>query len=245
MTARRTKAIRSLCLLGCIAAIGCGVPPPAPPDVVAAREVEQALQLTPDTANGLRVYRICADCHQPEGWGEPDGSVPQLAGQHRNVIIKQLADIRAGNRDNPTMAPFASAQRIGGPQAVADVAAYIDTLEMGVGNGRGPGDDLEYGAQLYELNCVHCHGRQGEGSNERYIPRIQAQHYAYLVRQFEWIRDGKRRNADPEMVQQIQSFSERDVRAVLDYVSRLEPPDYLQAPPGWRNPDFPERPAPR
>ncbi len=36
----------------------------------------------------------------------------------------------------------------------------------------------------------------------------------------------------------IQDFDERDVRAVMDYVSRLEPPAELQAPPGWRNPDF-------
>jgi cytochrome c553 len=72
------------------------------------------------------------------------------------------------------------------------------------------------------------------------MPRIQAQHYAYLVRQFELIRDGKRRNADPEMTEQIRRFSDRDVRAVMDYVSRREPPEVFQAPPGWRNPDFPD-----
>jgi cytochrome c553 len=244
MIAMRTNPIRWLDLApGCLAAwaalFGCGTPALAPPpSLAAAHEVEQALQLTPNTENGLRIYRICADCHRPEGWGEPDGSVPQLAGQHRNVIIKQLADIRAGNRDNPRMAPFASVERIGGAQAVADVAAYIDTLEMSVANGRGAGDDLERGARLYELNCVRCHGPHGEGSNERYIPRIQAQHYAYLVRQFERIRDGVRHNANPEMVLQIRDFSDRDMRAVLDYVSRLDPPEYLQAPPGWHNPDF-------
>ena len=39
---------------------------------------------------------------------------------------------------------------------------------------------------------------------------------------------------------QIQGFDERETRAVLDYVSRLEPPAVLRAPPGWRNPDFAE-----
>jgi hypothetical protein len=63
----------------------------------------------------------------------------------------------------------------------------------------------------------------------------------HLVRQFEWIRDGKRRNADPDMVAQIEGFEEREVRAVLDYVSRLEPPEEFRAPAGWRNPDFAER----
>jgi cytochrome c553 len=204
----------------------------------AAREVERALALTPSIENGLEIYRGCAACHMPEGWGLPAGSVPQLAGQHRQVVIKQLADIRAGNRDNLLMLPYSSVESIGGAQAVADVAGYIDTLEISVDNGKGPGDDLELGKQLYEEHCVRCHGAAGEGDADRFIPRIQAQQYGYLVRQFEWIRDGKRRNADPEMVTQIQGFEDRETHAVLDYVSRLEPPAQLQAPPGWRNPDF-------
>ena len=80
--------------------------------------------------------------------------------------------------------------------------------------------------------------RAAEGNDDAYVPRIQAQHYKYLVRQFEWIRDGKRRNANLEMVEQIQSFEQRAIHATLDYVSRLKPPLELQAPPGWKNPDF-------
>jgi cytochrome c553 len=207
----------------------------------AAREIEQALNLTPSIEKGLEIYRSCALCHKPEGWGLPGGTVPQLAGQHRKVVIKQLADIRAGNRDNPLMIPYASAEAIGGAQAVADVAGYIDTLEISVGNGKGPGRDLELGERLYQEHCARCHGTTGEGDADNYAPRIQAQHYKYLVRQFRWIKDGKRRNANAEMAAQIQGFKEREFQAVLDYVSRLEPPADLQAPPGWHNPDFVDR----
>ena len=66
----------------------------------AADEVEQALALTPNLENGRRVYLTCAVCHRPEGWGTLDGTYPQVAGQLPEVIIKQLADIRARNRDN-------------------------------------------------------------------------------------------------------------------------------------------------
>ncbi len=207
----------------------------------AAREFEQALAATPNIESGLKIYRGCAACHMPEGWGLSRGTVPQVAGQHRKVVIKQLADMRAGNRDNALMVPYSSVEIIGGAQAVADVAGYIDTLEISIDNGRGAGDDLELGERLYRENCVRCHGATGEGDDDRYMPRIQAQHYNYLVRQFEWIRDGKRRNADPDMVAQIEGFEEREVRAVLDYVSRLEPPEEFRAPAGWRNPDFAER----
>jgi cytochrome c553 len=204
----------------------------------ATAELLRALSLTPDIVNGLAIYRDCAACHKPEGWGLSNGSVPQIAAQHRNVVIKQLADIRAGNRDNVLMAPYSSVESIGGAQAVADVAAYIDTLELSVTTGKGAGDDLELGERLYRENCVRCHGETGEGSNEGFAPRIHAQHYKYLVRQFEWIRDGKRRNSNPEMVAQIQGFGDRETHAVLDFVSRLEPPAAIKAPPGWKNPDF-------
>lgn len=204
----------------------------------AAAETERALSLTPNVANGLKIYRECAACHMPEGWGLSSGSVPQIAGQHRKVVIKQLADIRAGNRDAVLMVPYASPESIGGAQAVADVAAYIDTLEISVATGKGSGEDLELGERLYRENCARCHGETGEGDNEGFNPRIQSQHYKYLVRQFEWIRDGQRRNSNPEMVAQIQAFEERETRALLDYVSRLEPPAELTAPADWKNPDF-------
>ena len=60
--------------------------------------------------------------------GAEDGVFPQIAGQHRSVIIKQLADIRAGNRDNPMMYPIAKEAVLGGPQAISDVAAYIEII---------------------------------------------------------------------------------------------------------------------
>jgi len=201
-------------------------------------EQDEALHLTPDLENGLEVYEVCAACHLPEGWGKPDGTFPQLAGQHFKVIIKQLADIRAQNRDNPTMYPFALPKSIGGAQAIADVSGYIAKLPMNPEPGVGPGTDLELGAKLYKENCVRCHGENGEGIADKYYPRIQGQHFKYLVRQFEWIRDGKRRNANPDMVKQIAGFSDKDMVAVMDFVSRQKPPKELVGEPGWENPDF-------
>ncbi|TAK48172.1 MAG: c-type cytochrome [Xanthobacteraceae bacterium] len=202
-------------------------------------ERDEALKLTPNAENGKDVYEVCTACHMPEGWGLTDGTFPQVAGQHRTVIIKQLEDIREGNRDNPTMYPFAKPSEIGGAQAVADVAEYIArNLKMNPKPGYGPGTDLELGKKLYADNCVRCHGAGGEGDAEKYYPRIQAQHYAYLLRQYQWIKEGKRRNANPDMVEQIKNFTDRDTQAVLDYVSRLPAPPDLVGAADWKNPDF-------
>jgi cytochrome c553 len=154
------------------------------------------------------------------------------------VLIKQLADIRAKNRDNPTMYPFAQPSEIGGAQAIADVTAYIEKLPMNPKNGKGPGSDLEHGAKLFADNCVRCHGDQGQGDDTKFYPRIQGQHYSYLLRQYQWIKAGKRRNANPDMVKQIKDFTDADTVAVLDYVSRINPPADKVAAPDWKNPDF-------
>ena len=204
----------------------------------AGGEKDEAMHLTPNHKDGIEVFEVCSACHMPEGWGLPDGTFPQLAGQHRTVLIKQLADIRALNRDNPTMYPFALPSEIGGAQSVADVAEYISKLPMNPENGRGPGDNLALGEKLYKENCVRCHGPNGEGNAEKYYPLIQGQHYNYLLRQFEWIRDGKRRNANPDMVKQINAFTDADMKAVVDFVSRQTPPKEKLGVPGWENPDF-------
>lgn len=201
-------------------------------------EQSVAMKLTPDRENGIEVYEVCSACHLLEGWGMKNGTFPQLAGQHKNVLIKQLADIRALNRDNPTMYPFALPESIGDEQAIADVTDYIAKLPMNPDNGKGDGTNLELGEKLYKDNCVQCHGETGEGSEEKFYPKIQGQHYAYMLRQFEWIRDGKRRNANPDMVKQIAGFSDADMAAVIDYTSRIPVPAEDVGPIGWQNPDY-------
>jgi len=203
----------------------------------AALELESALKLTPNPERGREIYLMCAVCHQPEGWGTPDGTYPQVAGQLYPVIIKQMADIRARNRDTPTMLPFTMLEFMD-LQQVADVAAYLSKLPMNTNNGVGPVTDLAKGEQLYREHCVECHGERGEGIADEHMPSIQGQHYPYLMRQFEWIAKGKRRNADPKMVQQIKGFSEEEISAIMDYTSRLSPPPGKLAKPGWQNPDF-------
>jgi cytochrome c553 len=205
----------------------------------AAAEIDKTTGLAPDTDNGRKLYLTCAVCHRPEGWGTVDGYYPQIAGQLQSVLIKQLADIRSRHRDNPTMYPFTLPNVLGGPQEIADVTAYISNLPMAPYNGTGPGNDLELGKSLYEENCKECHGINGEGDAEDRIPALRGQHFHYLLRQFEWIRIGKRRNSDEKMVRQIQGFTGRETHAVLDYTSRLQPPKELKADQNWVNPDFP------
>ncbi|MBF0131220.1 MAG: c-type cytochrome [Magnetococcales bacterium] len=203
------------------------------------RKNDKILKLKGDVARGQTVYRnLCSEkCHQPEGWGSIDGAYPQIAGQHATVTIKQLLDIREGNRDNPTMFRFSLPSELGGEQAIADVVAYIETLPMTVKNGVGPGKNLALGAQKYAEFCARCHGKDGEGNAKEFYPRIHGQHYQYQVRQFQWMQDNKRRNIHPLKRLQIKNINAQEMSAILDYISRLKPPKELL--------DRPQNPVPQ
>lgn len=199
-------------------------------------EHQKALDLRADLENGRSVYMdTCSNkCHMPEAWGSQDGVYPQIAGQHRSVTIKQLADIRAKNRDNDSMFRFSLPNEIGGNQNIADVAAYIASLPMTPNNGLGPGKNLLRGKEIYAKDCGICHGANGEGSAAKYYPSIQGQHYKYLLRQLEWMRIGKRRNSHPLKEVLLRSYTDKDITQVLDYVSRLRPPKTDLASPNQK-----------
>lgn len=211
----------------------------------AARALEPiriVLEFTPDIDNGRRTFDICARCHLPESWGNEDGTYPQLAGQHVNVLMKQLLDIRSGRRVNPTMQPFVQQRTIGGYQNLSDVVAYISTLPMNPAHDRGPwppaSEAYIEGSEIYAQYCSACHGDSGEGDNSLSYPRLQGQHYSYMARQARLVRD-KLRNVDESMAVLFTALSPEQIDKVLNYVSYLPVPQQDLAPgPDWRNPDF-------
>ncbi len=202
-----------------------GVAVAAPkPEVVAKQELTKASVKKGDVANGQALYEAtCASCHLPTGAGQPDGSFPQLAGQHPAVLIKQLADIRAGVRAVEVMQPAAA--QLKDAQALADVAAYLKSLPIPRDNGRGDGAALDEGQTLYQRDCVSCHGRSGEGNAKKLYPVLAGQHFKYLERQAKAIRDGARKNADPKMVKVMKGYTDAQVTAVVDFMSRLVMPE--------------------
>jgi len=184
-------------------------------------EITESLKLTANIENGAKIYRLCASCHMKNGWGKKDGSFPVIAGQHRNVLVKQLSDIRSKNRVNPTMYPFTDPGSIGGMQGISDVTAYIASMERDPTPGVGKGNNLETGKSIYQKRCLQCHGDKAQGNNAAFFPSLKGQHHAYLLRQLKWIRDGYRKNANELMVTEVKALSDDELDAVADYLSRL------------------------
>ena len=227
------------CCVFCLLAISLSAPAQSPP---AVEPVRAMLELEPDIDNGRRLFGICARCHLPEAWGTADGGYPQLAGQHVNVLMKQLLDIRSGWRDNPAMQPFVQQRTIGGYQGLADVVAYISMLPMTPTPGRGPWQpgsaEYDAGARIYAGRCAACHGDDGAGNNALGYPRLQGQHYAYMLRQARLARAGLRR-VDASMTAILEGLDTTTIERALNYASYLPVPKEDLAPAAdWHNPDF-------
>lgn len=182
----------------------------------------RTLRAGADAKRGAATYRLCHGCHRAGGLGSDDGLYPRLAGQHETVLIKQLTDIRTGRRDNPTMFPFASEREIS-TQDVADLAVYLAALPTPADNAKGSGKALSRGKALYQKDCVVCHGKKGLGVAEQFYPRVAGQHYPYLRKEIANIAQGIRRNANPRMAAIVKRYSEADIAAVADFMSRLPP----------------------
>jgi len=180
----------------------------------------EAMRAKGDALRGESEFVICQGCHRAGAVGRADGSYPRLAGQHVSVLIKQMADVQTERRYNPKMQPFIHLHEIL-PQHVADIAAYLHGLPVPPTQGQGSGDKLEHGRLLYEKDCAACHGNRGAGSDEKFYPRVSGQHFKYLLRESQTIRDGKRRNANPVMVKVIKNYTDDDIAAVADFMSRL------------------------
>ncbi len=196
----------------------------------------EALKFKGNTKEGRDGYEVCGACHLPNGAGRPDGTFPQLAGQHTTVLIKQMADIRAGLRDNPTMYPFA--KELTDAQELANVSAYIQSLCIPLDHGKYEGANaakqVADGKALYEKQCQECHGKNGEGNKDKFYPVIAGQHYKYLLRQMTEIRDGKRRNANPDMVKVIKPYTNEQLVAISAYQSSLAMPGSMCKPKGGK-----------
>lgn len=221
------SACWALLLSGIAAAVHAEQTPPHAPGIESKgyvwnepdKEKARALAHKGDPVKGKVSYEVCRGCHKDDASGRPE-YYPQLAGQHRTVLIKQMVDVRAGRRDNPKMHPFID-EWVASPEEIADIAAYIGSLPPKP-NGKGPGKNLELGKLFYDKDCASCHGQNGEGEAKEFYPSVAGQHYRYLLRESLMIRDYCRRNANPKMVKAIKRYNDEDLEAISDYMSRFE-----------------------
>ena len=211
-------------------------------NIHAVEKITIELDFIPNIEDGKTTFSVCARCHLPEAWGNDDGTYPQLAGQHVNVLMKQLLDIRNGKRHSSLMYPFIQERTVGGYQELSNVVAYISTLPMNPAHSKGPwrkgSKEFQRGKEIYQKSCASCHGDGGEGNNELIYPKLQGQHFQYMSQQLGRIKSGQR-EVHPAMQAVIKNMSLKQLDEAVNYASHLAvPKEDMAKSRTWRNPDF-------
>jgi cytochrome c553 len=190
-------------------------------------ELVTVLKLKGNAAEGRDIYRHCSGCHRGAGAGLSDGTYPRLSGQHREVILKQITDIRAGIRFNPKMEPFAARHALT-LQEISDIASYLTDAYADEPNSVGNSASARAGELRYkQLGCIDCHGQRGEGDGPKFYPAVAGQHYQYLLAEMQHIQSGQRGNSHPDMVKSLREVPLGELKGIASYMSRL--PDRRQA----------------
>jgi cytochrome c553 len=182
---------------------------------------------SPSASNGQQLYAPCVVCHQPNAYGSPDGSIPNLAGQQKRYLEKQLAIFRSGARMDSAMQIVAAHAKFADERNVAAVANYLSRLETNPNPVEGSGEHLRLGQEIYTHICAACHGVGGRGEEANRVPRIAGQHYPYLQRQIEAAAALHKELAPPEMTSALRGMRPQEKDALADYISRLGQSDAL------------------
>ena len=194
----------------------------ATPLAVQANEAQPAAAKV-DPAKGQALStQVCAACHTADGSrGSP--AYPILQGQHPEYLAKQLAEFKAGKRENAIMKGFASALS---DEDMKNVAAFYSSKQAKSGAAKNK-DLVVLGEKIYRGGiadrkvpaCAGCHSPSGAGMPAQY-PRLSGQHADYTAVQLTAFRDGIRKN-NAVMTGVAAKMNDREIKAVSDYIAGL------------------------
>lgn len=187
---------------------------------------------TPSLASASDVAQIvsssCVACHGTDGKGTMP-MVPNLAGQQRDYLKKQLEDFIAGRRTNELMSPNVVALK---PADVDALATYFSSKEIGSTN-TPPAPGIADVSQLIEVGkaffrngnpetgvpgCTACH-MVGGGGDKRY-PALTGQNSMYIAKQLADFKANVRTNDNYRLMRSaVQRMSEQEMKAVAEYLA--------------------------
>jgi cytochrome c553 len=177
----------------------------------------------PDLNAGSNKYgTVCAACHGADGnSGVPAN--PKLAQQHPEYLVKQLAEFKSGKRPSPIMQPMAAqlseadmrniSYWAGSQKSKPGFAKDKELVSLGEKIYRGGILEKQVAA------CAGCHSPNGAGVPAQF-PRLSGQHADYTYTQLVNFQNGTRKNS-PQMVDIATRLSDREMKAVADYIAGL------------------------
>ena len=173
-------------------------------------------------AGGTKFGAVCAACHGADGnSGIPAN--PKLAQQQPEYLMKQLNEFKGGKRVNPIMQPMAAQLS---DADVRNISYWAASQKAKPGFAKDK-ELVRLGEKIYRggimekqvAACAGCHSPNGAGIPSQF-PRLSGQHADYTYAQLVNFQGGARKNS-PQMADIAPRLSDREMKAVADYIAGL------------------------
>jgi len=153
-----------------------------------------------ENARGTQLYQLCAQCHGPQGLGNPMILAPAIAGLSEWYVAAQLEKFRSGARglhpdDTGGLRMYPMSLSLRRDDDLVAVASYVADLPPEKPPETLQGGDASRGQALY-APCIACHGPKAGGLEDLEGPSLNHASDWYLLRQLENFKDSVR-GTDP------------------------------------------------
>ncbi|MBL4798256.1 MAG: cytochrome c4 [Oleispira sp.] len=178
-----------------------------------------------DAVAGKAKAATCGACHGADG-NSLAPNFPKIAGQGERYLVKQITEIKNGDRQVPEMLGFVMALS---ETDIADIAAFY--ASQTAGGGAADPALVEAGKRIFLGGnaatgipaCIACHGAGGKGITAAGFPRLAGQHAAYTEKQLKDFYFAKRTNDASNVMRDIASRMHMDeIKAVSSYIQGLK-----------------------
>jgi cytochrome c553 len=169
-----------------------------------------------DVMRGAQLSASCAHCHGTDG-NSSAAAYPNLAGQTKEYVYRQIKDFKEGRRVDPQMSPMVGILSDQDMQDLGDFY-YAQALPRKRANTDAALSDKGR-ALAEELQCASCHQPGYKGLKE--FPRLARQKQQYLTKQLKGYRDGTRTNDNGIMAPTAKALTDEQIEALAHYLSGM------------------------
>lgn len=167
----------------------------------------------------------CSACHTVTG-ESTSPQFPKLAGQQKEYLADQIADFKGHERSDSRGTQYMWGFTHLTNKQVDELADYFSQQAPMHGNVGDP-SLLARGETIFRkgipesnvIQCVACHGQNGEGNGA--FPRIAGQHAEYVLEQIKVFQLTNQRPRGAAMKQATHEMSGADAMAVAQYVQSI------------------------
>jgi len=151
----------------------------------------------------------CVACHGEKGISS-NSDWPNLAGQKRGYLIKEITAFREGTRKNSLMSPMV--QHLNDSEVFA-LAEYFST-QINVTKAKA---QENINGKHVRARCISCHGMKGFTVNDLW-PNLAGQKKSYLQKQLIAFKSGIRKSPIMEVI--AKELDEKQIADVAEYFSQ-------------------------